>query len=415
MRTRSRVDRRGAVRASVALLTGVVLTLSAACSSSGGGSGDSGGSNGPATAATTGPGLSGAPIKVGLMYTDDNALGNSPEIRDAGLAAQSYVNAHGGFDGRPLQLVTCNGKNNPANDAECAQQFVNSKVITVLGLDGVWGSAGVPIINRAGILNQTLAISGPEYSSPNAYPFNGELIAAGNAIADYAAENGVKSVACIYAEVASLEQSCKEYIGKNLQAKGITVTQIPVPVTTTDMGQYAQKLAQTKADLVAPVSGVPFTTALITAAQQNGYNPKWFVPGTNATPDFFKALGSGANGMDFYMDYKAPTDTSDPNTQIFLNAMKQYQPKAEVDTAAVEAFSNVMTLQTIAKQIGAQKMTSAGLKEAIKNANNLPQFMGAPLNANQHLPGLPNCLGVSSYFYTYQDGKYVPVGKGLYS
>jgi branched-chain amino acid transport system substrate-binding protein len=359
--------------------------------------------------------VSGSPIKVGVLYTDDNPLGTSPEIKYAALAAQSYINAHGGYGGHPVQVVSCNGKNNPTNDAQCAQQFISSKVITVIGLDGVWGSVGVPIINKAGILNQTNPISGPEYSSPNAFPFNGELIAAGNAIADWAAQNNIKTLTCIYSDVASLEQSCKEYVGKPAAAKGIKVTQIAVPVTATDVGQYAQKLEQTKSQVVAPIAGAPVTEALISDAKQDGYTPTWFVPGSNAQSSFFKALGSSANGINYYMDYKAPADTGDAETQIFLNAMKQYQPSSQVDAAASIAFSNLMTLQTIANKIGAANMTSSGLKQAIQSANNLAQFMGAPLTAGKNLPGLPNCLGVTQYLYTWANNKYTPLGAGLYS
>ena len=116
---------------------------------------------------------------------------------NAAEAAQSYINAHGGMGGRPLQVQTCNEMNNPQADIQCATSFVNGGQISVVGLGGLWGENGLSVIEKAGIVNQTIAISGPEFSSSLAYPFNGELVTGGNAIAKYAATRGDTSVACV--------------------------------------------------------------------------------------------------------------------------------------------------------------------------------------------------------------------------
>jgi ABC-type branched-subunit amino acid transport system substrate-binding protein len=86
---------------------------------------------------------------VGVLYTDDNPVGDEPETRVAALAAQSYINSHGGIGGRTLKVVPCNGKNDPQTDVQCATEFVNDGAVAVHGLDGEWGSAGVSIIAKA--------------------------------------------------------------------------------------------------------------------------------------------------------------------------------------------------------------------------------------------------------------------------
>ena len=40
------------------------------------------------------------PVVVGVMYTDHNPLGISPEIKGAAIAAEQYINAHGGIGGQ---------------------------------------------------------------------------------------------------------------------------------------------------------------------------------------------------------------------------------------------------------------------------------------------------------------------------
>jgi ABC-type branched-subunit amino acid transport system substrate-binding protein len=95
------------------------------------------------------PAIEWNPVVVGVLYTDDNPVGDEPETRVAALAAQSYINSHGGIGGRTLKVVPCNGKNDPQTDVQCATEFVNDGAVAVHGLDGEWGSAGVSIIAKA--------------------------------------------------------------------------------------------------------------------------------------------------------------------------------------------------------------------------------------------------------------------------
>ena len=155
----------GALRIAMAAAFAALL---AACSSSSGVS--SGGSQTPAGGVSSAAAPSGTggpstpaqrlvsstnPVIVGVMYTDDNPLGVSPEIKGAADAAGQYINAHGGIGGRELKVVTCDGMNNAQNDVQCATEFANDGAITVQGLDAVWGDIGPAILAKSGVVNQT--------------------------------------------------------------------------------------------------------------------------------------------------------------------------------------------------------------------------------------------------------------------
>ena len=159
------------------------------------------------------------PVVIGVLYTDDNPIGIAPEIKSAGEAAAAYVNSHGGVGGRPVKIVACNGMNNAQNDAQCATQFVNSGVVTVEGLDGFWGGVGVSIIGKAGIANQTLPISGPEFSAPNAYPWEGSGITASAAAASYFVQQKMTS-ACAYQDIPSFQEQCIDDFQKPAESLG---------------------------------------------------------------------------------------------------------------------------------------------------------------------------------------------------
>jgi ABC-type branched-subunit amino acid transport system substrate-binding protein len=420
---RSCQDRRKYVGLAFAAAAVLVAGL-AACSSSKTSAASNTVSTSPAgtTAVASSPGgaggstsASGEPIKIGVVYTDDNPLGVSPEIQDGAKAAASYINANGGMGGRPVQIVACNGKNNPENNVQCATQFVSSKVITVIGLDGVWGANGLSILQKAGITNQTFPISGPEFSSPNAYPLLSLTATAGDAAVQYAVGKGMKSVACIYPDVASLKSACTDFFQTPAKAAGITnITLIPVPPTATDVSQYTTKLSQSHAQLVYSSGSKQFNQGVVQNASQLGFKPQWVFPGDTAQSDFFSALGGAATGAIFWSDLKLWTDSSDPDAVTFNQAMKQYAPKAEVDQNSLEAFSSMMTLKALGDKVGGEKMTLTGLPSVMQNVSDLQSFMGPVLNSSDHLPGWPHALHTGSYLNQWDGSALKPVGKGYY-
>jgi branched-chain amino acid transport system substrate-binding protein len=403
-RTVLRLPRRAA-SAVIATSTIVAAVAVAGCSSS---NGDSAAGSGTLAAAS--------PVKIGVIYTDHNPLGDSPEIKNAAEAAQSYINAHGGMGGRPLQIQTCNEMNNPQADIQCATSFVTGGEISVVGLGGLWGENGLSVVEKVDIVNQTIAISGPEFSSQLAYPFNGELVAGGNSIAKYAAGQGDTSVACVYRDVASLKQGCVQYFADRAKAAGIkNVTLIPIPPSATDLTQYVEQIGQSKAQLVYSDDSEPDNIMMIQAAQQLGVKVTWALPGDSARPDFFSTLKGLANGTLFYADQKFPTETSDPDVALYNQVMKRYQPNALIDATSVEVFSTLMTLKALADRVGGKNMTKTGLLDALKNLKPLKEFMGPTLTSSAYIPGYPHVYHTGAYVYQLENGQYVEAGKGYYT
>jgi branched-chain amino acid transport system substrate-binding protein len=407
--------RRRATSAVIVTVTVATALAVAGCSSSSSSSQAGGAALSATGGAASAPAPAGSPVKIGVIYTNNNPLGDSPEIADAAEAAQSYINAHGGMGGRPLQIQTCNEANNPQADIQCATSFVNGGEISVAGLGGLWGENGLSVIEKAGIVNQTIAISGPEFSSPLAYPFNGELVTGGNAVAKYAAARGDTSVACVYRDVASLKQGCVQYFADRAKAAGIkNVTLIAVPPSATDLTQYVQEIGQSKAQLVYSDDSEPDNILMIQAAQQLGVTTTWALPGDSARPDFFNTLKGLANDTLFYADQKFPTETSDPDVALYNQVMKQYKPNALIDATSIEAFSTLMTLKGLADRIGGQNMTKTGLVNALNNLKPLQEFMGPELSSSAHLPGYPHAYHTGAYVYQSKDGEYVEAGYYTY-
>ncbi len=425
-RSTHRSTRRGRPALVIAVPAIAASLVIAGCSSSGSSSAGAtatGTGAAPAATSSSGSGDAGAltagtktvsggnPVVIGVLYTDDNPIGIAPEIKSAGEAAADYVNSHGGVGGRPVKIVACNGMNNAQNDAQCATQFVNSGVVTVDGLDGFWGGVGVSIIGKAGIANQTLPISGPEFSAPNAYPWEGSGVTASAAAASYFAEQKLPS-ACAYQDIPSFQEQCVDDFQKPAEALGANPQLVTIPPTANDLSQYAAKLQQTGAKGVLVVAGSPATPNLIQAAAQLGYKPQWILP--SQQPSFFKAVGADADGAIFYDDLVDSSDTTNQDAAVFRAAMAKWAPGAVLDAFSIMTFSNIVTLARLGDQVGGDKITRAELPTLLGQIKNLPQFMGPTLDASKHLAGLPHALHTGAYLYQWNGTSYTLAGKGYY-
>src|SRR4051794_13150889 len=97
------------------------------------------------------------PVLVGFHNLEGGSL-SLPEIRQAFLSGVNYVNEElGGINGRPMKAETCNLDVTPESSVNCANQFVEKKVVVaVQGVD-VAADAALPIWGQAGLVDIAFA------------------------------------------------------------------------------------------------------------------------------------------------------------------------------------------------------------------------------------------------------------------
>ena len=116
----------------------------------------------------------GEPMVIGLINSEGVPGLDFPEIREDVQATFDYLNQHGGFGGRPLELTTCASKASPETSQSCAQEIAGSGVeLVLLGLDLFPGyptfeASGLPVIGLLPIL-------------PGDYTANALFVTGGNA------------------------------------------------------------------------------------------------------------------------------------------------------------------------------------------------------------------------------------------
>ena len=378
--------------------------LAAACASSGSTPGGS-------VAAAK---LTGAPVKIGIVL-DVGAPGNDhPQGMAAAEAAASYVNAHGGFVGnRPVQVVTCNAMGTPIASRQCAQEFVSDKVIAVGGVSIDFPTSGLPVLQAAGIPFVGLGIAAQDFSNPVSYPFFGTTASGYPAEVKYFLKQGVKSVAIITIDVPEAMAVAQLALTKPLEAVGIKAVTIPATAGAADMTPYVEQALKADPQMLVMLQDEDDDIRVAQAAAQLGYAGAFSPAGYG--PSYDQKLSSAAVKKS---EVVASTDfaSKNPQQQIFVSALNEYQHGTPLDEYSADSFSEVLTLQTICKSLGAANCTAAGVLGAVKAPHHVPIFMGKALDVSTQV----TFAGVPTHVYNpwiridalNPNGTYTDIGGG---
>ncbi|WNI15951.1 ABC transporter substrate-binding protein [Actinacidiphila sp. ITFR-21] len=117
-----------------------------------------------------------APVVVMTWAPVDTKATNMPGMLAMAEVAEKYLNAQGGLNGRKVEVLTCNERDDPVAVTDCARQAADAGAVAVVGSYSEQGSAftsalessGIPYIGGYGITED-------EFQSLLSYPLNGGL------------------------------------------------------------------------------------------------------------------------------------------------------------------------------------------------------------------------------------------------
>src|SRR5437764_806935 len=92
-----------------------------------------------------------APVKLGLFAATGVPAGVNPQAVAGARAAVRALNAAGGLDGHPVQLVFCNHRNDPNLSLACARKMVAEHVLAMIGGYAFNDATMIPILAKAHI------------------------------------------------------------------------------------------------------------------------------------------------------------------------------------------------------------------------------------------------------------------------
>jgi branched-chain amino acid transport system substrate-binding protein len=365
---------------------------------------------GVVTAPAAGAKPTGEPVKIGVITSEGVSGIDLPTLAAGARAAGDHLNSQNGIATRPVQIVVCNGKSDPAKEAACAQQFVDEGVVAVTGLGPTWGDNGLPVLASAGIPFVGLPISNAEFVNPVSYPITGGSAAAFPALTKYFVDKGVKKVSVIYADLAAGKLAADALIGDIFKAAGVTdVTLIPEKVGAPDFTAAVVKANENDPDVIFTLFAADDCARILQAASETGVTAAIAAPGSCAEASAFKQLSSKIVGKTVFNADTVFYKPKNAQTKTYLKALKKYEKGAAVDSFGSTTFATVMTLATICKDLGSDGCTAAGVIGALENAAGIPVFMATKLDKSN----AAKLAGVPTHVYN-PDQRIVKLKKGKF-
>lgn len=348
---------------------------------------------------------SGTPIKVGFMCSCSGSpeLAQNPPVEDAYKVWASSVNASGGIDGHPIQLVAEDDENNPGTALSDLQTLIGDHVSAIVDnsvVDTAWASeaqaAKIPVI---GILTNGSSFT----TSPDFYPEAQTNDSVLYAVASIAKQAGANSIGDIYGTEVVL-------FSETVPPLKAAASQLGVPdvynaaISGSQPNYTAQCLAakqrHVQALFVAEASPVVIRFAADCAKQ--GYDPIYVVesPGYGTSMN----TASGLNNK-LYIEFSgAPFTNNSPIIKMINTAVDKAYPGLTKNgniwqENGVLAWSSGLLLEDAAKAGGLQPGQEPSPAELIKGLQSLHgdtlQGMAPPLTFTPGKPHLVDCWFVA--------------------
>lgn len=151
----------------------------------------------------------GEPIKVMVQAIVEGARGSradEPNPLNTAEAYADHINKEGGINGHPLEVITCDDKEEAQLSVDCAREAATSKVVAEVGGMSIFGQNVMPIYEQAKIpfFGPFCSAAPQEYTSKYSFPFSACAIGWTTGAIVGLAEQGCKNIAFTAIPVASI-------------------------------------------------------------------------------------------------------------------------------------------------------------------------------------------------------------------
>lgn len=241
----------------------------------------------------------GETIVVGLVNTEGPAGLDFPEIRTLGAATVQYLNDHGGFGGRVVQLETCNADGSPEGSQACAQELAGKDVEMVfLGLDlfpdyATYDAEGINVIGA-------IPLFPADYAAEVVYLSGGNFLLNAGIVGVAIEEFGASSVAIVSGDNAG-QNSSEAALIEVLEANEIEFVSIKGGNDETDAGFQAlvSQALNSEPDVLVSLYGDAGCIGMMRGRAALGTDIPVLASNTCIAADVLEAAGDAADGWFF--------------------------------------------------------------------------------------------------------------------
>lgn len=390
-------------RARLATVAAVLALVTGACGSSASHSNAS-----QNTSSTSSGGATGTPVKLMVIGAIQSADLSAPEIVDGAKAAATAVNAAGGIDGHPIQILSCNDQFDPNQAATCAEQAVSDHVAAVVGSLTAGGTTVLPILAAAHIADfADFPLSPIEYTDADSFPiYGGELIEALGE-AEVLHVHGVTK-ATIAWDGQTSAQVVRDTLAGALKTLGISYTSLTIPTTTTDMAPWVSRVLSGGTEaVVMQLFPNQVQSLLQQAGAQGKLHSALFVMSSSVlNSSEVGALNGAGDGAYVAGGFPLVTDTSSALSQ-FRTEMSASAPSAAQDFFSLNSWAGVHVLATIATQ--AHAFNAAEVLAAVQSVKGLNTLWLSNWSTTpSSIPNFTRVFSLDAWIGVIQNGTMTP-------
>jgi branched-chain amino acid transport system substrate-binding protein len=306
-----------------------------------------------ATAAPEPP--TGEPIKVGILTSlTENFAPWGIQVRDGAQLAVDEINAAGGADGRPLELVIEDDRNSPEEAVPAYERLVEEGVVAVGGIiSSSVGGATAPLAESNQIPTFLVKSGDQTILTPDSrFTFRTCLPAAPTVavpIVEYAQENGLTKIGAIVADYPwghAFQSSIEAAVA---DADGIELQLEVAPVPEQDFTTYLRAIDGFGPDLLVATGHPPGGGPIIAQSNDLGMD----VPVIGAYAPWALVMGgAGDLALGRYADFDCADYQSDEYQEMARRFLELSTDNTFMDDDAVAAYGIVTMIAQAVEEVG---------------------------------------------------------------
>ncbi|MEV6314836.1 ABC transporter substrate-binding protein [Streptomyces sp. NPDC051776] len=329
----------------------------------------------PGGSGTSSPGTGtahGPPVKVGIITSATSAVGGAVFTgpRDGARAYFDVLNASGGINGRPVQVLTCDDGGSGIGNNECVHRLVDEEKVFALVATTALDYAGAPRVSAEGVPDIGGQPIGPAYDTyPHLYSiygsqaprrggkpgWDGRLYGGTQVYRWFKREQGAGTAAVVSYNQAS-SAAYARLITRGLRAEGYKVVNEEVDFALPNFQAVAADLRSQGADLVFDAmdthgnarlcQAMDAVGAKVTAKVTNVQN--W----SDSVAEDYKDSPACRNALWVTGSSRNYDDTGNPAVRAFRQGMRGHAGGDRLSQWELEGWAAAMWFTDAAKSCG---------------------------------------------------------------
>ncbi len=362
------------------------------------------------------PALSGDPVKT-MTITDINSPGAVyPNIHISADAAQEYINANGGINGRPLEVINCDSQGTADGAGTCAREAVSEGVTAVVGSFNFSPDAMIEVLEASGIpyFGECCALGAKENTSKAAFPF-GSIQMYGVGMVKKAVEDGCTNIKGLIIEGAESFWPPMQEAAKRLGASDkLNPEYVSQPWTVQDQSAQVAQLLAGDTDCVVSVTSETPLTAFMVAWDAAKPTAKFYGPQGNLNKISAKGHEEILEGSTVVGIYPDIACTVWDDYRASLEAISADPAQDYNSLGGLGTWTAYMGFKQVTDSMGDTPVDAASFMTAASTAKiDLPGMLPL-LDFTQEwtqYPGLLRMVNQSVVYSKIQNGDIVPLGE----